>query len=64
MLTSSYAIAYFQSTKVMEVQSKLEEKTDECASLQNTVETLKKTNTDQSAKIDNYIQRIKDVRIP
>ena len=46
----------------MEIQSKLEEKTDECALLQNTVEALKKTNADQSTKIDNYIQRIKDVR--
>ena len=45
----------------MELQSKLEEKTDECAMLQNSVESLKKSNTDQSTKIDNFIQRIKDV---
>ena len=45
----------------MELQSKLEEKTDECAMLQNSVESLKKSNADQSTKIDNFIQRIKDV---
>ena len=53
----------FQSTKVMEIQSKLDEKSDECAMLQDSVESLKKTNTDQATKIDSFIQRIKDVRI-
>ena len=46
---------------MLEIQSELETKTEENSLLETTVETLKKTTADQAQKIDNYIQRIKDV---
>ena len=51
----------YQSSKQLEVQAKLEEKMEECSLLQGSIEALKKTNSAQSAKIDQFIQRIKDV---
>lgn len=53
----------FQSTKLLEVQSQLEVKTEECSILQTTIENLKKTNESQLEKIETYTKRIKDVSI-
>ena len=51
----------FQSSGILEMQSQLDERTEECGLLKTTIESLKTTNTDLQAKIDTLMQKIKDV---
>ncbi|KAL5021860.1 hypothetical protein ScPMuIL_001015 [Solemya velum] len=51
-----------KSAKLLEVQCQLEEKSEEVKLLQDTVETLRKANTDQTLKIEGYIQKLKESR--
>ncbi|XP_052775789.1 nucleoprotein TPR-like isoform X2 [Mya arenaria] len=51
-----------KSTSLLDVQAQLEEKNEECSLLNTTLDTLKKQNADQAQKIDNFIQRIKDIQ--
>lgn len=51
-----------QSSRNLDLQSRLEEQTDENEHLQNTLETLRKTNAEQVKKIDQYIEKLHEVR--
>ena len=57
-------IFYSKSARNLDLQSRLEEQTDENEHLQNTLEALRKTNAEQTKKIDQYIEKLHDVRIP
>ncbi|XP_063410496.1 nucleoprotein TPR-like isoform X2 [Mytilus trossulus] len=50
-----------QSSKLIDLQTQLEEKTEELRQLTNSMETLRKTNSDQAQRIDKLIQKSKDV---
>ncbi|XP_062610005.1 nucleoprotein TPR-like [Saccostrea cucullata] len=49
-----------QSARNLDLQSRLEEQTDENQHLQNTLETLRKTNAEQVKKIEQYIEKLQD----
>ncbi|KAL4235843.1 hypothetical protein ACF0H5_004232 [Mactra antiquata] len=51
-----------KSTKLLEIQSELEVKTDECNLLQSNIESLKKTNTDQTQRIEDLIKRMEEMQ--
>ncbi|XP_013390064.1 nucleoprotein TPR [Lingula anatina] len=51
-----------RSTKHLELQSQLDQKTDEIQHLQQTLENLRKVNSEQTAKIENFIEKLKDAR--
>lgn len=57
-------VFYSKSARNLDLQSRLEEQTDENEHLQNTLEALRKTNAEQTKKIDQYIEKLHDVRIP
>ncbi|XP_071164594.1 nucleoprotein TPR-like isoform X2 [Mytilus edulis] len=50
-----------QSSKLIDIQTQLEEKTEELRQLTCSMETLRKTNSDQAQRIDKLIQKSKDV---
>ncbi|CAC5399713.1 TPR [Mytilus coruscus] len=50
-----------QSSKLIDIQTQLEEKTEELRQLTDSMETLRKTNSDQAQRIDKLIQKSKDV---
>ncbi|XP_078317960.1 uncharacterized protein LOC111118796 isoform X2 [Crassostrea virginica] len=49
-----------QSARNLDLQSRLEEQTNENEHLQNTLEALRKTNAEQTKKIDQYIEKLHD----
>ncbi|KAK3089218.1 hypothetical protein FSP39_001828 [Pinctada imbricata] len=51
-----------QSSKLLDIQSQLQLKTEEVSHLQNTVETLTNTNKEQAKKIENYIKKLEDAK--
>lgn len=46
---------------MIDIQTQLEEKTEELRQLTGSMETLRKTNSDQAQRIDKLIQKSKDV---
>lgn len=55
-------VSFFKSSRNLDLQSRLEEQTDENEHLQNTQEALRKTNAEQVKKIDQYIEKLHEVR--
>ncbi|XP_061166094.1 nucleoprotein TPR-like [Saccostrea echinata] len=49
-----------QSARNLDLQSRLEEQTDENQHLQNTIDALRKTNAEQVKKIEQYIEKLQD----
>ena len=64
VLNDDIFVFYSKSARNLDLQSRLEEQTDENEHLQNTLEALRKTNAEQTKKIDQYIEKLHDVRIP
>ncbi|KAK2186358.1 hypothetical protein NP493_203g01012 [Ridgeia piscesae] len=51
-----------KSSSVLELQAQLEEKTQEMAYLEETVQVLKRTGEENNVKIENYVQKLKESR--
>jgi hypothetical protein len=55
---------YIQSARNLDLQSRLEEQSGENQHLLNTVETMRNTNAEQVKKIEQYMEKLQDVRNP
>ena len=52
---------YLQSSKLIDIQTQLEEKIEECKQLAESTENVKKTCSEQEQRIGKLLQKTKDV---
>lgn len=52
---------YLQSSKVLELSSELDSKTEEIRHLSETVDRLKTVNQKHETSLENHIQKLKEV---
>ncbi|CAH3021550.1 unnamed protein product [Porites evermanni] len=51
-----------KSSQVLELQTQLDERTEELSHLRTSAEALKESNTDMSNKVESYMQKLKEAR--
>ena len=55
--------SFFQSGRLLEMEAQLEHRSEELRHSEEMVESLKEANEEQSKKIENYCEKLKEVDI-